>query len=262
MSIKSVFNKIAEKRATAKAHKALMRAIRARDLEAVQKMLADDPDIVGYNAGVNTHRKKPLWQALETGDAEIFEAILKTQEGGMTSALWFADFRKFDAPPSDTDGQVYFLPSYLYVAIEQGKEDIALILVRAPVTDVNKSGDLLRAGGAGHLPREHAFYKLLTAPLDLAREKGMDAVVKMIEMRAEGLQGPRTPQDEAAALMAAARDKRAQAETLLKEADELETRGNALLRPDEQETDHEAAPAPKNDKPAASRRGGFPGFKL
>jgi hypothetical protein len=216
MSIKSFFNGLAEKREEKRKYKALAAAIRANDVAGVKQALANGAD-AGYFPG-NT-RKLPLSLAIQTGNGEIAELLLKGDRGMSTVFLWYYDFRCLNKT-NDIEKQVYFLPSFLYAAIEQKKEDVALALVRYPMVDVENSGELMTTR-ARNLPRTSPCYDQLKKPLDFARAQGLTRVAEAIEEKLKPIIARRAEQ-EAADLAAKAGAKRAEAEKLLREADLLQ----------------------------------------
>ncbi|MBI1214624.1 MAG: hypothetical protein GC185_02260 [Alphaproteobacteria bacterium] len=251
MNIKSIFNKIAQKREARKKYNALARAIKSRDLGGVKAALDAGAD-PGYMPG-SSHKKKPLCQALKAGDARIFEALLNTEEGGMTAHFWHTDFRRLNNP-ADPGKQAYFLPSYLYAAIEEDKPAIAILLAKHALIDVERPGEILQPGSLRNLPPEDGLYALVKKPLALAREKGMEDVAQAIEDRLKPLQARRAAK-EAEELAAAAKQKREEAARLLREAEELEARQKGVT-PKPRHTPPERKTPGKPDTPDHK------GFKL
>ncbi len=218
MSIKSFFNHLAEKREAKRKYKALAAAIRADDLDGVRAALAAGAD-ASYLPGLKTE-KIPMSLALKQNNAKIFEALLDTDAGMTAAFIWYPEFRVLRKDRNNFETQVYFTPSYLYAAIEEGKEEIAIILAGHKGVDVEKSGDVFGAGGNRWADRDK-YKDLVKSPLALAREKGQTSVAKAIEERLKPIMTLRA-QREAEDLAAQAAAKRAEAEKLLKEADLLQ----------------------------------------
>lgn len=213
MSIKSFFNGLAEKREQRRRYNALASAIRADDLEGVRAALANGGD-AAYLPGSNV-KKIPMSIALKQNNPKIFEALLDTDHGMTAAFLWYSDVRTIGKGGNNLEDRIYFMPSYLYTAIEEGKEEIALLLARHKGVDVEKSGDVFKMGGS-----RWAYKDLVKSPLALAREKGMTGVASVIEERLKPVMALRAER-EAADLMEQAQKKRAEAEKLLREADLL-----------------------------------------
>ncbi len=215
MSIRSFFNKLAEKREEKRKYKALAATIRAEDLDGVKAALAKGAD-AGYFPG-NT-KKMPLPLALKQGNTEIFETLLNTDKGKMSLMIWHYDFRRLTRS-NDPEKQVYFLPSLLYAAIEQKREGIALALVKLPLVDVELPGELTKPG-LPRLPPDAPEYQLLKTPAAFAREQGLPRVAEAIEERLKPMLAARA-QEQADELSEQAAQKRIEAEKLLREADAL-----------------------------------------
>ena len=185
MSIKSFFNGLAIKREEKRKYLALIAAIKAEDIDGVRKALADGGN-AAYLPG-SSHKKIPMNIALQQGNAAIFEELLNTEHGTSAAYTWYTDFRVLKRA-QDFNNTVYFTPSYLYSAIEQGKEDIALILARKKGVDFERSGDIFMGGGDSYRWETRKKYMyLVKSPIDLAREKGMVKVVEAIEERLKPL---------------------------------------------------------------------------
>ncbi|TAL37711.1 MAG: hypothetical protein EPN97_04760 [Alphaproteobacteria bacterium] len=212
MGIKSFFNNLAEKREAKRKYNTLAAAIKAGDIEGVRKSLADGAD-AGYFPG-NT-KKMPLALALHAGNAEVFETLLKTNGGMSTVMIWHYEFRNLNKT-RDINRQIYFLPSYLYAAIECKQEEIALKLVNYPMIDVEESGELMSTG-AKHLDKSSPHYAGLKKPLDFAREQGLTRVAEAIEEKLKPLLAKRAAK-QAEDLLAQAAQKQAEAEILQREA--------------------------------------------
>ena len=157
----------------------------------------------------------PLALALKSGNTEIFKTLLNT-EGGMSAvAIWHYEFRSILRGPENS---VFFLPSYLYAAIEMKREDMAIALVNHPFVDVESPGEFM-SGGLSRQPSE-AELSLIKKPFDLARAYGLPRLAEAIEQKLKPAMAKRASQ-QADDLSAQAAAKRAEAERLMKEADLL-----------------------------------------
>jgi hypothetical protein len=215
MSIRSFFNKLAEKREEKRKYKVLAAAIRANDHDGVKAALDAGAD-AGYFPGGK--KNMPLHLALRQGNTEIFETLLNTDKGKMSAFFWHYDFRRFNKT-HEVEKQIYFLPSLLYAAIEEKREDMALLLVKTPLVDLEHSGELMKAGGS-LLPNAPEYNQLIK-PADFARQQGLARVADAIAEKLKPVLAERA-QAEADKLSAQAEQKRAEAEKLLREAEALQ----------------------------------------
>lgn len=220
MSMKSFFNRLAEKREQRRKYKTLAAAIRADDLDGVRAALAAGAD-AAYLPGSNPS-KIPMSLALKQNNPEIFKTLLDTDHGMTAAFIWYSDFRTIRKSANNIEDRVYFTPSYLYTAIEEGKEEIALALARHKGVDVERSGDVFGMGGS-RWGDDEKYKGLVKSPLALAQEKGLTEVAAAIEERLKPLLALRAER-QAADLTEQAEKKRAEAERLLKEADLLSPR--------------------------------------
>lgn len=212
MGIKSFFFNLAEKREAKRKYNTLAAAIKAGDIEGVRKSLADGAD-AGYFPGDT--KKMPLALALHAGNAEVFETLLKTNGGLSTVMIWHYDFRTLNKT-RDISQQIHFLPSYLYAAIEMKREDIALTLVKCPLTNIEVSGELMTPGSP-RLDKSSPHYSTLKTPLEFAREQCLTRVADAIEERLKPLLAERAAK-QADELLAQAQQKRAEADALQEKA--------------------------------------------
>jgi len=104
-------------------------------------------------------------------------------------------------------------PSYLFYAIEQGKEDIAVLLASRPWIDPQFSGYRTHSIKPGQ-------ERITATPLELAEKKGLTRVAEVLRERLKPLQ-VENDKETAENLSLRAADLRAQAEQLEREAAKL-----------------------------------------
>lgn len=154
----------------------LRAAIRARDLPRV-KMAIDNGGNV--NAGQFKDRNnQPLTIALHAGDAGIFKELL--DRGAAAGIDASPDFRLVKEVNGDWAKAEYHAPSYLYEAINLGKEDIALVLANHPKVSPTFSGLVWPSAAA---PKTKMLYEFEKTPYELAKEKGMNRAAAALEER-------------------------------------------------------------------------------
>lgn len=225
MRMKEFFNNLAKKREEKRKYKQLAAAIKAGDLEGVRTALKDGAD-AGFFPGDT--KKLPLALALQQGDADIFKELMQTQGGQTTLVLWHYDFRDLKLTTAMND-HLYFLPSFLYAAIEDRQQDIALLLLDSPLVRHDKSGDLM-VRGAVRLDKFSAAYALMKTPLALARDMGLPKVVAVLEEKHNIVSNIQKNRD-AEELEKIAAQKQAEAEALLREAAALKQQAGEQPKP-------------------------------
>lgn len=205
MSIKTFFDSLAKKREKKHKYAQLATAIKTGDVAGVQTALAAGAE-TNYFPG-NT-KKMPFALALQKGDVKIFEELLKNPDEAYALSFWHYDFRSLKSRPGE---MIYFTPSIFYAAIEMGREDIALLLVKHPFVHVERGGDVFRSDNLNMHDKNLEY--LVKTPLQLAQENGLTRIADAITERLKPALAQRA-QAEAAELEAKAVQKRAEADQL------------------------------------------------
>lgn len=195
--IREYFQKLAADRAAVQELKEKFEAIRAAidsgDEKKVREMAAHT---------VFSYRQETalVLNAINTDNVGIFDAVLKgaNLKNDPNYVVHFHSPLMLEGPHH------YSESSLLYLAIGNGRTNVAVALATNPETDITKSGysetSVYHSGGlmsSGHMEHRSEKYR---SPLELAHEMGMPEVIAPLALRTAELK-----QQEAAALLQEAR---------------------------------------------------------